>query len=121
MSPTEQRALLAQHDDISPSAATELAALTAIQTFLLETDEPTAAAKLATVWARRFQEETAPSPIAESDPPVEPVLVNDADTFVTRRVVNSVAETIISTPDPDAIAQAMRAFLRVRMEHKAAN
>jgi len=121
--PEEQRRLLNARDDLPPSVGAELAALTAMQTYLLELGETRAAAKIGRQWARRFAEPAIRPPAPALPPDVEAAPnVLPAGTL-TRRLVEAkglicgarggqIEEVIVSTPDNHAIAPGIRAFLR---------
>jgi hypothetical protein len=118
MTPEEQRRLLNERDDLPPSVSAEFASLTAIQTFLLETGERRAAAKLADEWLRRFKT-FSPEPTPVPAQPEVPLEVAQPQGVITRRTTpDGIIEVIIETPEPGAIAEAVRAFLRLRLAQR---
>jgi hypothetical protein len=121
LSPLEQRRLLAERDDLLPAVAAELAALTSMQIYLLEIEEPTAAAKVAAAWSRRFLNEMRLSAATNEEPESKPT--SEIETRPRRAPPAALRssdtdEVVISTPDNAAIAQAVRDFLRIRLRDR---
>ena len=118
--PDEQRRLLNERDDLLPSISAELASLTAMQTFLLETGERRAAAKLAHEWLRRFETSSEQrTPVAPQQRKHIPEVAEPPGVITRRTRPDGHFEVIIATPDNAAITEAIRAFLRVRLAQRS--